>query len=282
MTLLPGAPRPLRAPRPAVSRRLLLAVAVLLLGALVPGTASAAPERGVLVVEGRGGTTTTLVVTEPISLRSAEATLTGGGEYAGVLLEPLDRQPQSGRLGAVQIRAFRDSTRTVVTPLGADGAIEPGRYTVVLLGQGPVRASYPLQSPDAPGVRVVPRTPLPVRFLGRAEALPAGSFGKARVELPGALPAGRRAIQVALRDRTSVEDFRMCATSGSTCPGALPFAPPSPVPAPPAGAPLPGQAGPTATAVLHSPATTARALVWSVESSYQEADDRLRTAAIVF
>jgi hypothetical protein len=85
---------------------------------------------------------------------------------------------------------------------------------VTLLGQGPVRASYPLTNPDAPGVRVVPRTPLPMRFLGRAETLPMGSFGGARVELPGALPAGKRAIQVALRDRTSVEDFRMCATTG--------------------------------------------------------------------
>ena len=254
---------------------------MLVLGALLPGTASAAPEAGLLVVEGRGGTTMTWVVTEPVTLRAPEATLLGGGAFAAVLITPSGDTAQSGRLGAVQVRAFRDSTRNTVVPLGADGALEPGRYEVVLLGQGPVRASYPLADAGAPGVRLVPRTPLPVSFLGRAEVLTAGA-SKARVDLPGALPAGKRAIQVALRDRTSVEDFRMCATSGDACPGRL-----VPVTAPVPGlqavpAPLPGTGGPSAAALVHDRAPSARSLVWSVEGYYQDADDRLRTAAIIF
>jgi hypothetical protein len=266
-----------------MSRRLLLGVAVLVLGGLLPGTASAAPEAGLLVVEGRGGTTMTWVVEEAVFLGNPQPTLLGGGDYAGVLIRSLDGSPSRTTLGAVQVRAFRDSTREAVAPFGASDRIEPGRYEVVLLGQGPVRAAYQLPDRQAPGVRLVPRTRLPVSFLGRAEALPAGGTDT-RVELPGTLPAGRRAIQVALRDRTSLEDFRMCATSGAACPGRLlPLCPPSPVPcAEAAPAPVPGASGPKAEARLHEPATTARSLVWSIDSYYQQADDRFRVAALLF
>jgi hypothetical protein len=278
--------RPVRAARPVVSARGVVVAALLVLAGLLPGTASAAPEPGLLVVEGRGGTTATLDLKQTVVLGGDfRPTLLGGGDYAGVLITPVEPAPSRDRspFGAVQVRAFRDSTRDTVSLVGGDPVLEQGRYEVVLLGQGPVRVTYELQDPQAPGVRVQPRTPVPVRFLGRADALPVNA-PDARIEMPGALPAGKRAIQVALRDRTSVEDFRMCASTGQPCSSrALPLCPPSPAPCG-QGVPTPFlvRSGPAASVLLHQPAPAARGLIWSVDGYYATADDRLRAAAIVF
>lgn len=116
----------------------------------------------------------------------------------------------------MQVRAFGDGTRNGVAPLGGDTSLEPARYRVTLLGAGPVRVRYPLSQADAPGVRVEPRTRIGVRFLGRSEALTAG-LSKARIDLPGQAPPGRRVIQVGLTAGIAVEDYRMCATTESDC-----------------------------------------------------------------
>lgn len=269
MSLLRRAARPVRVQRPAVSRRLLLAAAVLLPAALLPGAASAAPERGFLVVEGQGGTTTEWVLTgEPAVLRDPlRAELTGGGAYAGVLLEAVDGS-QADRVGAVQVRAFADGTKDVVAPFGVDNRLEPGRYRVTLLGRGPVRVRYALTDSARAGLQVVPRTRIPVTFLGRAEQVDFGQ-SSARVELPRAAAAGKRVVQVALLDGTGVDDLQICATTGSSCDDA--------------GSRLArvGTGDPQAFARLHPAAPAARTLVWSV-NGYRAETDRLRAAAIVF
>ena len=266
-----------------MSRRLLVGLAALVVGALLPGTASAAPERGFLVVEGRGGTTTTWTVTEKVTLRSPlPAELSGGGEFVAVLVEPLVTTGGSGRLGAVQVRAFRDSTRNAVALLGIDGELEPGQYRVTLLGAGPVRVTYALGDGNAPGVRVEPRTRIGVRFLGRSERLAEG-LSKARIDLPGEAPAGRRVIQVGLTDGVAAEDYRMCVTTEADCPARpLPLCPPAPVPCSDTRfiAPRVGT-DPAIRALLHEPASTVRALRWASDG-YHDTEQRLRGAAIVF
>lgn len=268
MRLLPGAARPVRVHRPGASPRLLLAAALLLPAALLPGAASAAPERGSLVVEGQGGTTTEWTLTGAMALLAdpTRVELSGGGPYAGVLLERVGGS-QAERTGAVQVRAFADATKDVVVPLAVDNQLEPGRYRVTLLGQGPVRARYALQDRDREGLHVVPRTRIPVTFLGRAEQVDVGQSG-ARVLLPGALPAGRRAVQVALLDGTGVDDLELCATTEGSCGvgGRLVRV---------------GTGDEQGFGRLHLAAPTARTLLWSV-NGYRAETDRLRAAAIVF
>jgi hypothetical protein len=272
--------------RPAVSRRLLLGAVALAFGGLLPATAQAAPERGVLVVEGQGGTTTEWVLQgdAPVTVRPEDVAISGGGAFAGVLIEPVDVQQQSFPLGHVQVRAFGDATRDAVGALGVDGSLEPGRYHVTLLGQGPVSVRYPQADAEAAGVRVVPRTRTPMRFLGRSETLDAGNDA-ARIELPGALPAGRRAIQVRLTDGTEAGQVQMCATTGSVCERpVLPACPPSPLPCDSPTVSGPGVAGstgsPQATVALHRAAPAARTLLWSFDG-YRDVEGKLRAAAII-
>lgn len=208
--------RPLR---PTLSRRLVTtALAAALLGpAAVAGGASAAPERGLLVVEGRGGTTVDVVLAKDVYLRSLLPTFEGGGGFAVALVEE-QRATQSRtgrRLGGVQVRAFGDGTQDAVAPLGVDGHLVPATYRVTLLGQGAVRATFPLTDPDAPNVVLRPRTPLRQQFLARAEALE-GGVTSGRVDL-GTLAPGRRAVQVVLMKGTRVDDLRMCATTAPQC-----------------------------------------------------------------
>lgn len=283
MSPFPPPARPFRGTRPAVSGRLLVGLAALAVGALLPGTAAAAPEPGVLVVEGRGGTTTTVTVREQVQVRDPQPTeLAGGGEYAAVLVEPVDRPAGSSRLGAVQVRAFRDGTRDSVALLGADGVLEPGQYRVTLLGAGPVRVRWELDSPDSPGLRVEPRTRVPVRFLGRSELLTAG-LSQARIDLPGEAPAGRRVIQVGLTDGLAADDYRMCATTEADCPATpVPVCPPSPVPCGDAALVQPRVGTQAAiSALLHPAVPQVRALRWSADG-YHDTEQLLRGAAIVF
>jgi hypothetical protein len=85
---------------------------------------------------------------------------------------------------------------------------------------------FTLNDPDAPGVRVVPAHALAADLPRRAETLDMGQ-DTARVELPGALPAGRRAIQVRLSDGLEVGQAQVCATRGASCDQpVLPLCPP--------------------------------------------------------
>ena len=266
------------------SRSVLLAACLVAAGVL-PGAASAEPPRGQLVVEGEGNTTVTLEVQQELRIQDAVPELSGGTSHAAVLVEGQDdgTGPWPVPLGAVRVRAFGDETSEAVGLLGGGGGIlEPGRYRVTLLGDGPVRAVYRLQDPQAPGLRVVPRIPIRSQFFGRAERLLDGR-SRATVFLPDVVPAGARAIQVGLTAGTSADDYRMCTADEPRCPGnPLPFCPPSPLPC--GSEETPGlRAGtePGAQAQLR-PAQPARTgLHWSVDG-YRDAPGKLRAAAIVF
>lgn len=267
-----------------MSRRLLLAFAAALLGGVLPGTASAGPERGFLVIEGHGGSSTEWVLAgeQTVILRDPlRPELTGGGPYTGVLIESLDGT-MANRTGAVQVRAFADRTSGTVAPLAVDNQLEPGRYRVTLLGQGPVRVRYALDSEDRAGLRVVPSRRIPVTFLGRAEQLTFGQ-SSSRIEFPGAVAPGKRVVQVALLDGTAVDDLRMCATRAGACDQVLPLCPPAPAPCGDPGSRTArvGTGDPAAYGRLHAPAESPRTLFWSV-NGYRDIDDRLRAAAIVF
>ena len=263
--------------------RAALLCALALLGVLPAVAGAAAPERGVLVVAGQGGTTGELVLAEEVRLDGRLPVLSGGGDYAGALVEPV-AEGRQGTLGAVVVRAFRDASRDDVVVVGGIPLLEPGRYRVTLLGQGPVEVRWSMQDPGLPGVRVEPRTPTAVQFLGRSEVLPAGTATPpASVVLGRAVPAGKRVLQVALLDGTAVEDARMCVTTGSTCPG-------NPLPAclPEVGCgdealpePRIGTGESDGRGQLHEAAPTVRDLVWSSEAYYREAAGRLRAAAFV-
>lgn len=274
----------LRGPVCARSSRLVLLCALLAVAGLLPGVATAAPENGTLVVEGRGGTTTEWVLKDNASVRAEQVELAGGGAFAGVLIEPLDH-PYSFSLGALQVRAFNDATRDAVAILGPDGQLEPGRYRVTLFGQGFVSVRYPMGDAAAPGLRVVPRTPTRVSFLGRAESLDMGR-DSARVELPGALPAGRRAIQVSLTEGLEVGQREMCATGSSVCEDpVVPQCLPSPAPCDVLPVSRPG-AGvstgePQLIARLHRPQPDKRTLLWTVDV-HRDTAGKLRAAALVF
>jgi hypothetical protein len=265
-----------------VSVRAVVAGLVAVLAALLPGTASAAPERGTIVVEGRGGTTTEWEQAGPlpidVPLNGRE--LVGGGAYAGALFEPLDGRQSP--VGAVQVRAFADETRAAVARLGVQ--LPPGRYRVTLFGNGPVRVVLPNNDREAPGIRIVPRTPTPVTFVGRSETLAMG-YSTARVDLPGALPAGRRALQVTLRAGNEVGRSQVCATRGTECEESLlPARAPSPAPSGPTtqGAqPGASSGGPRAGAAFAPAEPAARRLLWSFEG-YRDTEGKLRAAAIIF
>lgn len=288
MTSLTRARRPVRAHRPAVSPRLLLGLAVLVLAALLPGTASAAPERGVLLVEGRGGTVGELVVPEGrlLSFDPMRPVIAGGRTFAGVLIEAVPGGgAQPGRTGVIQVRAFGGPSADAVGLIGVDTQLDSGRYKVTLFGDGPVSVRYDIGS-DQPGVRVVPRTPTRMQFLGRAEPLVMG-YDEARVELPRSLPAGRRALQVRLLPPgNEVGQAQMCATTGAECENTLPVCAPTPPGCGPVLPPGPRPGGslgnqPRAGVGLVEPATVPRGFLWSVEG-YRDVESRLLAAAIVF
>ena len=248
-----------------------MASALLLAAALLPGTASAAPERGLLVVAGPGNTTTELVLEEHVYLCRPVPTFTGGGAYAGVLIEEKDPQQGSGRkVGAVQVRAFADGSRDAVSPFAADGQLTPGTYRVTLFGQGPVRAQLSMCDTQAPGIEVAPRRSIPVQFLGRAETLAAGKSA-ASVHLPHSLPAGRRAVLVTLLQEGRVDAQSTCATTTRACEGPMPRV------TLPSGSPV----RPDSTAQLVAATRSVRSLHWAVDG-VRTAPDRLRAAAVVF
>ena len=264
------------------SSRLVLLAALAVLAGLLPGTASAAAADGLLVVEGRGGTTIDVRIDSRPTVYPDPVVVEGGGAYAGALVEPLDVQGPKTRLGAVLVRAFRDQTSDSVARAGV-GELAPGTYRVTLLGDGPVRVAWTLGEGDR-GVSVTPTRRIPVRFFGRAEPLAEGR-SVSSVDLPGALPAGRRALQVALLSGEAAGDLRMCATTTASCEGRpLPACPPAPLPCGDAVTPEPyidTQGGPTALMRLHASAPEPRALHWSFDG-YRLEPDRLRAAAIVF
>ena len=267
MPSIPHARRGLR----ARTSRSALAVAALVVAAFLPGTASAGPEpeRGLLVLEGRGGTTTTLELEQEVAFRDPRPTLTGGRSHAAFLVESLDDGPRNRVLiGAVRVTAFRDGTGEALGVLGLVGRLDAGSYRVTLLGDGPVRASLQLADPDAPGLRVVPRTPFRTQFFGRAEPLPAG-HATASVDLPRTLPKNRRAIQVLLQQGgPSVGETRMCATTGEECRARV-------------GGTGTTNGSPQVLSDVVAPFPFPRDLRWRV-SGYRLEGDRLRAAAIVF
>jgi hypothetical protein len=273
-------------PRWGGSSRLALLAALVAVAGLLPGPASAAPERGALVVEGQGGSSVEWVLTgdTTVYLRSPSPELTGGGSHAGLLIEPLEGSPgDSQPVGGMQVRAFADRTQEAVGLLGVDTHLEPGRYRVTLFGEGPVRARYALAHSEAPGIRIVPRASVPVRFHARSELLTAGQDA-ARVELPRAATANRRVVQMSLLDGTSVGEREMCVTADRQCHRQLlPLCPPMSLPCEESPLPVPGgHAGdPAMVAVLHEAQPVDRTLLWTT-SGYRDADDRLRAAAIVF
>ena len=258
----------------------MLAAAFLVVASLLPGTAAAEPQRGLIVVEGKGNTVADLVIGQDAVLRYPVPSLLGGSSYVGALVERLGGGSPVPVVGAVQVRAFADSTRDEVGVVGVETRLAPGRYRVTLFGDGPVRAQWQLADDQAPGIRVETRTATPVRFLGRAETMLPGVSG-ARVDMVGSVPAGRRVLQMALLHSTSVEDFAMCATTAAACNDEPAVAcPPSPVPCS-APSPRVGAGDPRMFLQLAPPADRPRALRWSLDGARAEVD-RLRAAALVF
>lgn len=240
-----------------------LVAAALLLGAVLPATASAA-ETGTLVLTGTGGSTGELVLTAPLDLDGSVGELAGGGSYAGALVEPVGSAVPA--LGVLQVRAFRDGTQTAVARLGAAFELPAGRYRVTLLGEGAVTATFALADNSAPSVRAVARRRVPVQFLGRAEDVLDGR-SRAAVVFPRSLPAGRRAVVATLMRGVRVDDLRVCATTTTTCPQQ--------------GLPVVGtDETPLLSAQVVPAASAQRALVFSVDGYRQVADD-LRAVAIV-
>lgn len=270
--------------RSSRSSRSVLLVACLAVAGLLPSTASAEVERGWIVVEGIGGSTTEWELDADLAIEmdgNRPYVLTGGGEYAGALLEPVLRR--TSPVGAVQVRAFADETREAVARIGF--RLESGRYRVTLFGNGPVRVALPHRDREAEGIRIVTRKRLPVSFLGRSEALDAG-YGSSRIDLAGALPAGRRALLLNLETGTRVGRFQSCATAGDECEEPLlPFCPPSPGtcdgPVTRGAQPSLSAGDPRAGAGLIRPEPVDRRLLWSFEG-YRDSPGKLRAAAIVF
>lgn len=257
--------------------------ALAVLAGLLPGTASAAPQRGIFVVGGQGNRSAVVVVPEGTNLRTPMPVLTGGDRYAGVVVERLEASGPVLVTASVVVRAFRDETSPAQGVNGI-GSLGSGEYRVTLLGDAPVRAEWQLSDPEQPGIAVAPRTPVAARFLGRAEPLPADLVA-ARVDMPGALPAGKRALQVLTLVGTRVDEVVVCATTEDSCPRrTLPACPPSPAPCAVGDAAVPNRfsTGEPSMDLLYNPAATdVRALRWAVEG-YREEPDRLRAAAIVF
>lgn len=242
---------------------------LLLAGLATAAPATAEPEPGQLVVEGRGSTTAELVLDREVLLRLEPPVVSGGRDYAGVLIEGPAPQWRSPLLiGGVRVGVFADGTQDAIAPIGFTDRLPKGRYRVTLFGDGPVRASFALSDPAEPGLTVVPRETIPVRFLHRAETLALGA-ATADVDIEGALPPGRRAVQVALLDDASADRLQMCATAAGQCERPLGRL----------SAALPG--GTSGIAQVVTAAPEARSLLWA-STGVRAAEDRLRAAALVF
>lgn len=275
---------PVRVVRPGVSLHLGLVAACLVVAGLLPATAVAQPqpEPGRVVVAGAGNRSAVVDIPQDIGVRAPGPALSGGGDYAAVVVERLEGARYELVFTAALVRAFQDETAESQGFFGA-GTFSAGRYRLTLLGDGPVRAEWQMTGAERPGLLVTPRTPVAARFLGRAEPLGPELSG-ARVDLPQAVPAGRRVLQLILLTGTRADDVVMCATTADDCPRQdLPACPPAPVPCS-TGLRLPTwvSTGETSVGLVYGgPATQVRALRWDVEG-YREVPDRLRAAAIVF
>lgn len=249
--------------------RVLLAAVLLLAGVATAAPATAEPEPGQLLVEGRGSSTTELVLDRELFLRPEPPVVSGGRDYAGVLIEGSAPEWQSPRsIGGVRLGIFADGTQNAIATIGLTNRLREGRYRVTLFGDGPVRASFALSDPAEPGLTVVPRETIPVRLLHRAETLAPGA-STAAVDMDGGLPPGRRAVQVALLHDASADMLQMCATAGRQCEQPLGRL----------SAALPGRT--YGIAQLLTAAPEARSLRWA-STGVRAAQDRLRAAALVF
>ena len=242
------------------------AVAALMLAAALPMTAATAgTDDGRLIVEGAGNSTGELVLRAPVEVDGA-GTLTGGDAYAGVLIEPVGTSV--GRIGLLQIRAFRDGTQTALARIGDAGRLEAGRYRVTVLGDRPVRATFTLADTSAPALRVRTRARLAVAFLGRAEEVPAGR-SRAAVRFTRSLPAGRQALIGSLMRGIRIDDQQMCATRENACPAGLPTS-------------IAIDDEPKLN-VVDVPATAqVRDVLYTVEGYYREEAEVLRAVALIF
>ena len=255
-----------RRPFRGSSSRLVVLAALAVLAGLLPGTASADPQRGLLVVEGQGNRSAVVEIPEGTNLRVPMPVLTGGDRYAGVVLERLGPAGPELVNASVIVRAFRDDTGAAQGSTGT-GALEAGEYRITLLGDAPLRAEWQLSDPDRPGVVVSPRTPVAARLLGRAEPL-APELSSARIDMPRALPAGKRVLQSLLLTGTRADSVAVCATTAEDCPRrTLPACPPAPVPCPPVDAAVPtwlATGEPSMVMAYASASTEVRALRWAV------------------
>jgi hypothetical protein len=201
-----------------------LAAAVLLVTLLAPAGAQAAPERD-LVIEGRRSAVTEIELTEPLWAQDPnDVVITGGKEYAGAVVEPLDRQGGSSGPYYVVLR-FRNMPTAVIPVNG--GQFQPGRYRVRLFADAPARITVRLDESQT-GRVIRPRRPMAVTTGFGQLDLTAGRSDD-EVRLRGAVPARHGSILLMTVSGVRAEQTYGCATTDSTCP-TLPARPPAPVP----------------------------------------------------
>ena len=185
---------------------------------LAPAGAQAAPEQD-LVIEGRRSAVTEIELTEPLQAYM-DATVTGGDDYAGALIEPLGSQPAPyylvARLGHMP---------TAVIPANG-GQFQPGRYRVRLFADAPARITLHLEQGNA-GRIIRPKRPITVTTRSGGVPLAAGR-SDAELRLRGAVPARHGSVLLMTVGGQRLEQTYACVTATSSCPS-LPARPPAPL-----------------------------------------------------
>jgi hypothetical protein len=201
-------------------RRAWCAGALLAVGALAPAGAQAAPPEPELVIEGRHSAVTEIVLTEHLQAYM-DATVTGGDQYAGALIEPLEPGP-----GPYFLVLRLGHMPTAVIPANG-GQFPPGRYRVRLFADAPARITLHLEQQDA-GRTVRPRAPLAVTTRSGGLPLAAGR-SDAELRLRGAVPPQHGSVLLMTVRGARLEQTYACATTTRSCPSTL-AEPPAPVP----------------------------------------------------
>lgn len=214
-----------------MSVRSVVVAALVVAGVLMPAAAADAPDH--LVLTASRSAAVDFVVTATATPTGERPTFTGGGRFAGLVIEALGDRG-SGRLNSRVFAAFRLSTVSDdVHMLAIPDRMPPGRYRATVLADRPVEVVVRLSGGGTGAVLRATR-PVTTRLATTRSDLsgtPPDGVTSMAARLPAAVPRGHEAVIVARSTGQRADTAKLCvAAAGQKCPSQLlPFALPGPL-----------------------------------------------------
>ncbi len=200
-----------------------VAVATALLAAVMLSPVAAAEPDHELVFEASRSAWTEFELTRPLHVQQPVPRVEGGGRVAGFVLEHVDEERRAN--ARIVFVGMAPITKAPV-PMSYAGQLPAGRYRVVVFADRPLRVAIPV---NEPGLVVRPTRPVST-MVRTASAQAAEGMTATAARAAGALPASAAGFLFSRVDGNRVDQFRICATRGQSCPATTGFAPPSPLP----------------------------------------------------